>query len=900
MLKRVKKLVCILTMACLPLSYMAAFAPGNLRCEYLNNPLGIDTPEPRLSWLLEDARYGAVQTAYQLVIGNDSVATLKGEGNIWNSGKVLSDKMLISYTGGKLTPFTQYYWSVRVWDKDGVESQPVLAAFETGMMTLSNWKGTWISDGHTTSGNSIHVKPAPYFRKEFETPKKVKSARAYIAVAGLYELSINGEQIGDHRLDPMFTRFDRRNLYVTYDVTSQLQTGKNAIGVLLGNGWYNLQSTAVWYFDRAPWRDRPTFCLDLRITYEDGSIEIVKTGDDWKTNLSPVIFNSIYTAEHYDARLEQPGWNTAGFDDSQWKKALLRPAPSQNIVAQQLHPIRNVEKIAVKTLIKKSDTRYIFDLGRNISGVSQLRVKGEAGTEIRLVHAEILRPNGEIDIKNIEQHYRPTDDSDPFSTDIFILSGKGEESFMPRFNYKGFQYVEVSADKPITLTKESLDGWFMHSDLPPVGNVETSNVLINKIWQAANSSYLANMFGYPTDCPHREKNGWTGDANYAVDLGLYNFDGITVYEKWLADHRDEQQPNGLLPNIIPTSGWGYDWATGPDWTCTIAVIPWAVYQFYGDSRLLRDSYESLKLYTNHLIEVAPDGLTDWGLGDWVPVKSGTPKEYTSSIYYYRVVSILAKAAKLFGKTEDFTKYSAQAEKVKSAINQKYLNTETGIYGTGNQTELSTALHWGIVPKELKAKVAANLAQRVQADKLHLDVGLLGTKAILHALSENGYHELAYALAAQDTYPSWGYWITKDHATTLYEDWTAIGEKRESSLNHIMFGEVDAWFYSGLGGILPDPEHPGFKNILLKPNFVTGLNNAEISHHSPYGKIISAWKREKKSVIYNVTVPANSTATLFLPDKMQIKKVIVNGNEIKLTSTAVGYHLPAGNYIFTLV
>ncbi|GHU61623.1 alpha-rhamnosidase [Bacteroidia bacterium] len=880
---------------------VSAQSPAHLRCEYLENPLGIDVRSPRFTWLLDDSRYEAKQTAYRLIVDTDSSAVIKGQGAYWDTQKNNEDKMLAVYSGKELIPFTKYYWSVHIWDKDGVEKLSPVASFETGMMDMSNWKGTWISDGHTTGGNSINVKPAPYFRKEFATSKKVKSARAYIAVAGLYELSINGERIGNHRLDPMFTRFDRRNLYVTYDVTTQIQSGKNAIGVLLGNGWYNLQSTAVWYFDRAPWRDRPTFCMDLRITYEDGSVEVVSTERDWKTDLSPIIFNSIYTAEHYDARLEQTGWDKAGFEDAKWKNALLRPAPSRNIVAQQLHPIRNVEKIPAKTMKKKSDTRYIFDLGRNISGVSQLRVKGEAGTEIRLVHAEILRPNDEVDIKNIAEHYRPTDDSDPFSTDIFILGGKGEETFMPRFNYKGFQYVEVTSTKPISLTADALTGWFMHSDLPPVGRIETSNPLVNKIWQAANSSYLANMFGYPTDCPHREKNGWTGDANYAVDLGLYNFDGITVYEKWMADHRDEQQPNGLLPNIIPTSGWGYDWATGPDWTCTIAVIPWAVYQFYGDSRLLADGYESLKLYTNHLIEVAHNGLTDWGLGDWVPVKSQTPREYTSSVYYYRVVSILAKTAQLFGKTDDFTKYSAQAEKVRAAINQKYLNTETGIYGTGNQTELSLALHWGIVPDELRAKVAASLAKRVEADGKHLDVGLLGTKAILHALSENGYADLAYTLASQDTYPSWGYWISKDNATTLYEDWTAIGEKRETSLNHIMFGEVDAWLYSGLGGILPDPEHPGFKNILLKPNFVAGLNEANVSFESPYGKIVSNWVKNKKKVLYKVTVPANATTDLYLPLNSKLDKAtLTDGKSLTLNLNEKGaFRLMAGSYLLQI-
>lgn len=889
----------------LSVAAMSCFAQSaaNLRCEHLDNPIGIDAQSPRFSWLMEDASYGAAQTAYQLVVGTDSLAVLRGQGNCWDTQKISSDKMLAVYQGKKLTPYTKYFWKVNIWDKNGAEKASSVASFETGVMDAKNWKGYWIGDGpHLDGSYGINEKSAPYFRKEFGLNKKIKSARAYIAVAGLYELYINGEKVGNHRLDPMFTRFDRRNLYVSYDVTSNLKNGQNAIGVLLGNGWYNLQSYAVWFFDRAPWRDRPTFCMDLRITYEDGSVETIISDRDWKTDLSPVIFNSIYTAEHYDARLEQPGWNKPGFDDSQWKRnAIYRPAPSQNIVSQQLHPIRNVEKIAVKSFKKMSDQRYIFDLGRNISGVSQLRVRGEAGTEIRLKHGEILRPNNELDIQNIAEHYRPKDDSDPFQTDIFILSGKGEEVFMPYFNYKGFQYVEVTSDKPIELTQESLVGWFMHSDMPPTGHVETSNPLINKLWFAANNSYLSNMFGYPTDCPHREKNGWTGDGNYAVDLGLFNFDGITVYEKWLADHQDAQEPNGLLPNIIPSSGWGMDWATGPDWTGSVAIIPWAVYEFYGDSRLLANCYDNIKRYVDRMDRLSPDGLCNQGLGDWIPVKSQTPQKYTTSIYYYRVVSILAKAARMFGYQDDYTTYSALAEKIKSAINKEYLNRETGIYGSGLQTELSTALHWGLVPDDLKAKVAENLAKRVKADNSHLDVGLLGTKAIFHALSENGYADLAYTVAAQETFPSLGYWIAKDHATTLYEAWPAIGEQRESSLNHIMFGEVSAWFFKALGGINPDPEQPGFKNILLKPCFVNGLTYSNVSYDSPHGKIVSNWQKKGKKVVYTVTVPANATADFFLPENCKLTKAsLSDGTKIEPEKNEKGaYRLLAGSYTFQI-
>ncbi|MDR1601222.1 MAG: glycoside hydrolase family 78 protein [Tannerella sp.] len=895
-MKKTTKILYLILTGCIGLSPLFA-RPVGLRCEHLIRPLGIDTYSPRLSWQLDDNRHGARQTAYRIIVGTDSAAVADGRGSVWDSRKTDSDRMLAVYAGEQLNPFTRYFWRVTAWDGEGKESHSPVAPFETGMMEMSNWKGSWISDGHHLDGNSIHVKPAPYFRKAFNTPKKIRSARAYIAVGGLYELYINGERIGDHRLDPMFTRFDRRNLYVAYDVTPQLQQGENAIGVLLGNGWYNLQSTAVWYFDRAPWRDRPTFCMDLRITYEDGTVETVITERDWKTHLSPVIFNSIYTAEHYDARLELPGWNRPGFDDAEWKNVVYRAAPSQQIVAQQLHPIRNVEKVPVKEFWKIDDRTCIFNLGRNIAGVSRLRVRGEAGTVIRLKHTEIRRPDGSLDMKNLSEHYRPTDDSDPFQTDIFILSGNGEEEFMPRFNYKGFQYVEVTADRPVTLTQDALTGWFMHSDVPPAGEVETSSPLINRIWQATNNAYLSNLFGYPTDCPHREKNGWTGDANIAIETGLYNFDGITVYEKWLADHRDEQQPNGVLPNIIPTSGWGYHWANGLDWTSTIAIIPWEVYMFYGDSRLLADSYEHIKRYLNHVEERYPSGLTDWGLGDWVPVKSRTPVEFTSSVYYYVDATILASAARLFGRNDDAARYSALAEKIKTAINDKYLDREKGIYGQGVQAELSVALQWGIVPDELRDRVAASLARRVEADNRHIDVGLLGSKAILNALSENGYADLACTLVTQETYPSWGYWIVHDQATTLYEAWDAIGTGKETSLNHIMFGEIGAWFYKALGGIHPDPSQPGFRNILLKPHFVKGLSHASVRFRSPYGEIVSKWERSRRRVLYNVIVPPNATADFHLPAGHKINRArLSSGETVSLPETEKGvYRLVAGNY-----
>ncbi|SDZ96111.1 alpha-L-rhamnosidase [Chitinophaga terrae (ex Kim and Jung 2007)] len=859
--------------------------PAALKCEYLQTPLGVDAAHPRLSWLQADSRNGARQTAYIVKVAADPAALQSKP--LWTSGKVNSSDRLIKYAGKPLQPFTRYYWSVEIWDQDGKKTPAVTSWFETGVGKQENWKGAWISDN-----TDIAMKPAAYYRKTFGAEKQILSARAYIAAAGLYELFINGQKAGNHRLDPMYTRFDRRNFYVTYDVTSLLQTGKNAIGVVLGNGWYNHQSTAVWFFDKAPWRNRPAFCLDLYITYTDGSKAVISSGKDWKTSTGPIVFNSIYTAEHYDARKEIPGWNTTQFDDSKWHDVIYRSAPSQHIVSQQLHPIENVEEIAAQSIRQLNDTTWVYDLGRNISGVSKFTVQGPEGTVIRLKHGEQLNKNGTVDLSNIDVHYRPTDNTDPFQTDIFILGGKGQETFMPSFNYKGFQYVEVTSSKPLKLKKEDLTGYFMHSNVPPVGNINSSDTILNKLWWATNNAYLSNLFGYPTDCPQREKNGWTGDAQIAVETGLYNFDGITIYEKWLADHRDEQQPNGVLPSIIPTGGWGYEWGNGPDWTSTIAIIPWNIYLFYGDTTLLSASYEHMRRYVDYITSISPTGITSWGLGDWVPVKSKSPVPFTSTAYYYADALILAKTAKLLGKQEDHKTYMALANKIKDAFNKTYLDANTGVYAEGLQTEQSAALYWGLVPDNLKAKAAKVLAQSVINNNYHLDVGLLGTKSILNALSENGYADVAYKLAAQRSFPSWGYWIVNG-ATTLFENWD-INRSSDLSRNHIMFGEIGAWMYKGIGGIYPDENAPGFRNVNLSPAFPAELDHFSASHDGPYGRIISSWKREGKNIVYTVTIPANSKAVIRFP---QQAKVSENGKAVPLQAERLT--VAAGVHTFTI-
>ncbi|MDE6871438.1 MAG: glycoside hydrolase family 78 protein [Bacteroidales bacterium] len=834
---------------------------SGLKCEHLYNPVGIDDVAPRLSWQLEDSRKGAVQAAYRIIVGKDSEAVSNDDGDVWDTGKILGADMLVRYSGKALEPFTGYWWKVIAWDKDGRETASDAAYFETGMMGMENWQGQWISDG-----KDIEFCPAPYFRKEFMAEAGVKHAMAYISAAGLYELYINGRKVGDHRLDPLYTRFDRRNLYVAYDVTDYLHEGRNAVGVLLGNGWYNHQSGAVWDFDRAPWRNRPAFCLDLRICGLGGDVMTVVSGDDWKTGYGPLVFNSIYTSEHYDARLGIDGWAEPGFDDSAWCRAVVRDAPSGNVTAQKAVPIRNVTEYKARSVRKLDGNSWLYDFGQNMSGVTRLRLAGEEGTKIRLIHTERLHPDGHADQSNIDVYFRPKNGNDFFQTDIVTLSGNGEDEFMPRFNYKGFRYVEVVTDRPMELNADNLTAYFMHSDVEPAGELETSEDIVNRLWKATNMSYLSNLMGYPTDCPQREKNGWTGDGHLAIETGLYNFDAITVYEKWMADHRDEQRADGVLPDIIPTGGWGYGTDNGLDWTSTIAIIPWTLYTFYGDVKPLEDCYENIKRYVDYVDRNSPDGLSSWGRGDWVPVKSRSSLELTSSVYFFVDATILSKAAMLLGKEEDFRYYSSLADKICNAINDKYLDREKGIYASGTQTELSVPLYWGVAPQDVKAAVAANLAADVEAKGYHIDVGVLGARAVLNALSENGYHETAYRLAVQDTYPSWGNWIVNGDATTLLENWD-LNAPRDISDNHMMFGDIGGWFFRGLAGIRPDSSRPGFRHIVLTPAFL-GPEKLSAGHVSPYGRISVSWKLSKGKARYHVEVPAGCTATLMLPGHVE--------------------------------
>ncbi len=833
---------------------------SGLRTEHLDNPIGIDNPSPRFSWHLEDAAPGACQMAYRIMVSRDS---LDFDGKIvWDSGRVASDAVLATYGGPELTPFTRYWWKVNCEDKDGGNVQSGVAFFETGMMDQSKWRGCWISDNMGTD-----FKPAPRFREEFKTRGGISEARAYIAAAGLYTMYINGEKVGDRVLDPAFTRFDRRVLYTAYDITDLIKDGTNAVGVELGNGWYNHQAVTTWHFDRAPWRARPTFCMDIRIRYGDGSEQIVSTGPGWQTSSDgPLIYNNIYTGEHYDARREQKGWAEPGFDDRDWVGATLRSCPATRVSAQQLVPIRESGEIEAVNIIKINNNRWIYDFGENMAGNVHLRINGRRGTTIELTYAERLNSAGRADQDNINYYYFGDRNAEPLQTDIVTLSCE-EVFFSPQYSYKGFRYVEVNASSSLKWGKDELKAVKVHSAVPEASSLESSAAIVGELWNATRRSYLSNLPGYPTDCPQREKNGWTADAHIAVESGLYNYDAISVYEKWMADHRDEQQPNGLLPDIIPTCGWGY-WnpaanGNGLDWTSSVALIPWELYLFYGDLKPLLDNYDNIRRYVDYALTLTKDGLCSWGRGDWVPVTTRSNKTLICSCFLYKDLDILRRAALLSGRDDDAARYGKIAETVRSAVNKKFLNAGSGVYAGGMQTDQSLPLAFGLVPEESRQAVVAALVKRIEEDGYHINAGVHGAKAVLNVLAENGHGALAYRLATAKDYPSWGWWLANGK-TTLIENWR-LDVTRDNSDNHIMFGDIGAWFHRALGGINPDPEDPGFRHIILRPCFPDGLDSFSCSYDSPRGKIEVSWTRIKRKVSFTALVPCGAVATFIYPN-----------------------------------
>jgi alpha-L-rhamnosidase len=875
--------------------------PVDLRCEYLKDPLGMDEVRPRLTWRVEgggrktevengkseignlkDTPRGVKQVAYQILVASSEERLARDEGDLWDSGKVESDQSLhVEYAGKPLSSRMECFWKVKVWTASALNPEPrtlnpsswsAPARWTMGLLAPAEWQAKWIG-----APTDDMVEPAPMFRKTFSADKKIKSAMVFVSGLGYYELRLNGAKVGDHVLDPKFTRYDRRALYVTHDVTGQVKRGGNVLGVMLGNGWYNYHTGNAWIFDAAPWRAKPKLLLQLELEFTDGTRQTVVSDESWRYATGPVRFDGMLNGDVYDARLERDGWDAPGYDDAAWAAARVVDAPKGALTAQRMQPIRVTRVIKPVRVTQPKPGVYLYDLGQNIAGTARLTVTGPAGTEVKLQYAERLHDDGTLNQGNMSRFCKTGE----FQTERYTLKGEGTEVWNSRFMYHGFQYVQVTGF-PGEPKPENLEALVMHTDVDRVGAFESSNELLNRIQQATRWSYVNNLHGHPTDCPNREKNGWTGDAHLAAETGLYNFDTPAMYTQWMLDFQDEQKPTGELPGIIPTGGWGYAWGNGPAWDSAYILIPWYLYQYHEDARILARHYGNMKRYVDYLTTRARNGIVSFGLGDWCPAKTVTPANVTSTAYYYVDAMILARSAELLGKTDDAAKYTRLADTIRSAFNREFLDRKTKRYANGSQTALSCALYQGLVDPADREAVVEHLVTEVERRNNHLDCGILGAKYLLHALSENGHADLAYRVATQTTFPSWGHWIQQG-ATTLWENWNG-----EGTHNHVMFGDISAWFFNTLAGIRLDPSAPGFKRIIIKPSVlalsgvegVGDLTWVKCHYDSMYGRIVSNWRIAPSTsllrpgsgqvragggaLVMEVEIPPNTTATVFVP------------------------------------
>ncbi|NLH15170.1 MAG: family 78 glycoside hydrolase catalytic domain [Phycisphaerae bacterium] len=835
---------------------------GNLQCESLTDPEGIDSPQPRLGWILQSDGRAQFQKAFQILVASRAEILATGKGDLWDSGKVDSDQTLyIPYSGKKLPSYQRCFWKIRVWDQnDRVSAWSPVAKWSMGILDAAQWKGQWLAytklrtptSDDQVLGTWQQTAPSPMFRHSFLVDGPVQSAMLYICGLGYHEVHLNGKKVGDHQLDPAFTRYDKSCLYVTHDVTGQIQTGQNAIGVMLGNGWYNVHTPCEWNFEKAPWRDRPTVIAQLRLVYADGREQIVATDESWRANTGPVILDGIRQGEFYDARLEMAGWDKGEFDDSEWAKPEIVAGPNGKLRAMMMPPIRITQTIKPVIVNESSPGVFVFDIGQNMAGFARLTVSGAKGTRIVLRYSERLDEKGNIQRKEIDMFRKGA----PFQTDVYILKGEGTEVWQPRFVYHGFRYVEMTGfpGKP---NVDNLLACVAHTDFAAAGSFACSNPLLNKIQTLTQWSYRSNFHGYPTDCPQREKNGWTGDAHLAAEQAMYNWHNAASYAKWMMDFQDEQRATGELPGIVPTSGWGYAWGNGPAWDSAYLLIPWYLYLYQGDTRPLQIHYENHKRYVDYLTSKAKDSIVSIGLGDWVPAKTTTPEAITSTGYYYIDTLITANTAQMLGRVDEAKKYFEQAKAIKAAFNKTFYKGD-GIYDKGSQTAQSCALFQGLAESAEMDKITGELVKNIESQDHHIDTGILGAKYIFNSLANNGRIDVAYKMATQTTAPSYGNWIEKG-ATTLWEDWPGA-----SSLNHIMFGDLSAWFYKYLAGIQIDPDAPGFGHFLIQPQPVGDLKWVKAHTDTVRGRIESSWKIEGDKFILAVIVPVNTTATIFIP------------------------------------
>src|ERR671916_2196062 len=858
----------------------AGIWPVRLRCEYRSDPLGIDARSPRLSWVLEAEKRGQRQTAYQILVAANEEDLETKENLLWDSGKVSSEESVnVPYEGAELRSRLRCAWKVRVWDRlDNPSPYSEPAAWEMGLLERSDWIGKWIGLGEgppqdfepPTGDEYDDVGPglirSPYLRKEFRLEKPVGRARLYATALGVYEPYVNGERVGKDVLAPGWTDYRKRVQYQTFDVSKLLAEGRNALGAVLGDGWY----AGFVGFDPkhrgAHYGSRTQLLAQLEVEYEDGTKQTVVSDSSWRSSTGPILYSDLLVGESYDARQEMAGWNEPGFDDSDWYPAGVEEVESPPLVAQPDEGVRVTGEVAAKAVTEPKSGVYIFDMGRNMVGWVRLKVQGEAGTEVTLRHAEALNPDGTIYTTNLRFAR---------ATDRYVLRSGSEEVYEPRFTFHGFRYVEVTG-YPGEPPLEAITGRVVHSATPPAGSFECSSPMVNKLQSNILWGQRGNFLSIPTDCPQRdERLGWTGDAQVFVRTASFNMDVAAFFEKWMVDLEDAQSPEGAFPDVAPLLEFSLlDLSRGaPAWGDAGVVVPWTIYRTYADVRIVERHYEAMTRWMDYLREANPDLLRKNKLGnnygDWLsPEGDATPKDQLATAYWAYDAKLMAEMSHAIGRGEDAKEYEKLFERIRHAFNEAYVDPGGRVKGD-TQTGYVVALHMELLPEELRAKAAGHLVRTIAEKDWHLSTGFVGVGYLCPVLAEAGHPDVAYRLLNNETYPSWGYTI-KIGATTVWERWDGWTEEHGfqspnmNSFNHYSLGSVGEWLYRYVAGIDLDPQTSGYGRIVIRPRPGGGLTYARGEYDSVRGRIVSAWSIEGDRFELHVTIPPNTTATVHVP------------------------------------
>ena len=866
------------------LSLSAQLRLSHLRCEYKKNPIAIDELQPRLSWQIKVNKMdkNIKQTAYRLQVVKDVADFSKDEVLLWDTGKKQSDQSIqIPYAGKNLQSRERVFWRVKIWDNKGRESDwSKINFWEMALLHPTDWQAKWIRADIQEAPKALN--PSPMFRKVFTTKNKIAKARLYITSHGLYEAKINGQNIGNQLFTPGWTSYSKRLQYQVYDVKDLLNNGANCIGVTLGNGWYRGEFgfSGQWDF----YGSTLSLFSQLEIEYRDGTKEIISSDQSWKATTGPILMSSIYDGERYDARLEMPNWTKPNFDDSSWKNCLLAENKNKaKLIASFAPAVKKINRLHVKTMLKTPKGEQVLDFGQNLVGWVAFKVRAKRGDTLTLSHAEVLDKEGNFYTANLRSADQKIQ---------YICKSDQQETYEPHFTFQGFRYVRIEGFGT-DVKPSDFEAVVLHSNMERTGSFSCSDSLVNQLQSNIIWGQKGNFLDVPTDCPQRdERMGWTGDAQAFAPTACFNFQTASFYTKWLADLAADQKENGAVPFVIPNV-LGKNAAGSTGWGDAATIVPWVLYQKYGDKRILEKQYASMKSWVAYLHDLAGENLLvqdGFHFGDWLffihptdwNAKPGySDIDFLATAFFAHSTNLLQKAAQVLGKEKDAIQYANLFQKIKSAFQKEFV-TRSGRISPHSQTAYTLALAFELLPKEMEEKALAYLIQDIEKRKYHLSTGFLGTPYLCPVLSKFGRDDIAYKLLLQKTYPSWLYPVTRG-ATTIWERWDGIKpdgsfqNTKMNSFNHYAYGAIGNWMYSTIGGIRMDSQIPAYKKCYIAPVIGEGLSEAKVSFESMYGLIESSWKLKDGHVHIMLTIPPNTSATVVLPNHSE------EGKEIELGS-----------------